>query len=278
MVAGKFFVGAYRVPFTLTHSSGPLPDASTWGLPNMSHLCPKCQRTYATRTGCIRHLKRVHFGKTAQRPRTTFAYHPNLTGRSITRCLRSADLLFCLGLPCDANGEYLPAGSPPPPLDTSIDWSSFDNRVRFELAEHLFEKVEMSAGDISHLLQIWAADKVEHGSLAPFQDANELYAAIDSIQHGEASWHSFRIKYNGDLTADSPPWHRQEYVVHARDVRSALHHMISNPEFASTFDYRPYKEYVGHRKRRWSDFMSGSWSWKQAVSGFVFTWHQQSLT
>lgn len=213
----------------------------------MGYHCPKCQRTYATRSGFTRHLKRVHSRKTAQRLPSTFAYHPHLTG-----------------LPCDVNGEYLPAGSPPPPLDTTIDWSSFETRVRFELAEHLFEKVEMSAGDISDLLRIWAADKVEHDSLAPFQDAAELYAAIDSIQHGEASWYSFKVKYNGALSADSPPWHRQEYVVHARDVRSALHHMISNPEFAGAFDYRPYKEYVGPQKRRWSNFMSGTWSWKQA--------------
>jgi hypothetical protein len=44
-----------------------------------------------------------------------------------------------------------------------------------------------------------------------------------------------------------------------------VHEMLSNPDFKKEFDYAPYREYRGG-KQRWSDFMSGNWSWRQAVS------------
>ena len=42
------------------------------------------------------------------------------------------------------------------------DWSPYNNRVEFELADFLFQQNQMSAGDINSLLNIWAATLAPH--------------------------------------------------------------------------------------------------------------------
>ena len=40
--------------------------------------------------------------------------------------------------------------------------------------------------------------------------------------------------------------------------------IITNPDYATDFDFALYREFVGG-KRRWTNFMSGNWAWDQAV-------------
>ncbi|KAI0084245.1 hypothetical protein BDY19DRAFT_987574 [Irpex rosettiformis] len=161
------------------------------------------------------------------RQHSTFRYHPALTAR-----------------PCDEAGNFLPPNSPPPPrANNPDDWSPFDSRSSFELAELVFEKAEMSAEEVNQLLRIWAAHEVESGRIqsSPFSNHQDLLATIDRIA-------SFNVRYSGEVNEHSPAWKRCTYTV--------LKTTLANTE--------PYEEYIGPQKRRWSNLMSGSWVWDQA--------------
>jgi hypothetical protein len=41
--------------------------------------------------------------------------------------------------------------------------------------------------------------------------------------------------------------------------------LLGNPEFADRFAYTPYQQFEND-ERRWTDFMSGNWAWRQAVT------------
>lgn len=55
-----------------------------------------------------------------------------------------------------------------------------------------------------------------------------------------------------------------EHTTWFRDPLTVVKSILSNPDFAPDFDYGPYQEFVGE-KRRWTNFMSGNWCWTQAV-------------
>lgn len=176
--------------------------------------------------------------------------------------------------PCDEDGNFLPDDMPPPLQDNFRSWEPFESRSSFELAELTFEKAELSAGEADQLLRIWAAREIEQGRLdednaGPFRNSDHLLATIDSIEIGDAPWHSFTIRYTGEVDDQSPSWKRQTYTVHTRDSLAVLRSMLGSTDFHGHFNYQPFKEYVGPDKRRWSDLLSGSWAWKQSVRSLI---------
>lgn len=170
--------------------------------------------------------------------------------------------------PCDEDGDYLPPNSPPPPRPHEEQWAPFESRSSFETAELLFEKVEMSKGEIDRLLQIWAAHDVELGREphTPFKSHKDLFGTIDEIDITRLSWQAFNIRFIGEVDDDSPSWKRERYTIYTRSTLDVLRSMLQNPQFDGHFDYRPFEEYVGPNQRQWSNLMSGTWAWKQAVS------------
>ncbi len=61
------------------------------------------------------------------------------------------------GSPCDTNGVPLHPGTPPPPrLLPETPWDPYANGVQFKTADFLYRRVEMSAGAIDELLDLWA--------------------------------------------------------------------------------------------------------------------------
>ncbi|TFY67845.1 hypothetical protein EVG20_g3800 [Dentipellis fragilis] len=181
-------------------------------------------------------------------PRSTFHYHPHLTARK-----------------CDSEGNYIPSTSPPPPRDNSEDWTPFADRPSFEFAELVFEKMETSAGDLDRLLKIYAAKTLlDGGGDRLFDNHDDLYATIDAIQHGDVPWKTFRVSYRGPVTADSPSWQTEPFVIHARDAYAVAKQMIGNPDFDGKWDYRPFEEYTGPENRRWCNLMSGQWAMSKA--------------
>ncbi|KAI0065531.1 hypothetical protein BV25DRAFT_1868788 [Artomyces pyxidatus] len=92
---------------------------------------------------------------------------------------------------------------------------------------------------------------------------------IDEIPFGEASWHSFKVRYTGEVTHASPSWKRRTYEVHTRDAMTVLRNMLASPDFNGKWNHTPYEEYVrsddGQRSRRYSNVMSGRWAWRQAT-------------
>jgi hypothetical protein len=92
---------------------------------------------------------------------------------------------------------------------------------------------------------------------------------IDALDEGRSSWHSFQVSYQGERpTEDVPSWMNESYDVWHRDPHKVIEDLLANTEFDGSFDYVPYQEFA-NGQRRWSDFMSGNWAWKQAACDLI---------
>jgi hypothetical protein len=166
--------------------------------------------------------------------------------------------------PCDRHGNFLNEDEPPTPSEprSVTDWTPFVDRQQFETADFLFKRAKMSAGNIDHLLQLWAAT-----GEAPFTNHADLYDTIDAIPIGGVPWQNFEVTYNSQQPeTDVPPWMQQTFEVYFRDPRLLFLNMLANPAFAEDFDYTPMQIFNDKASRRYEHFMSGDWAWKQAVS------------
>jgi hypothetical protein len=147
------------------------------------------------------------------------------------------------------------------------NWSPYRNCIQFELADFLFRRNQMSAGDINFILSLWAASLAIHNDEPPFSNAVDLYNTIDSTPFGNVTWESFSLQYNGTQpTSHVPSWMEAEYDVWFRDPQALVQNLLSNPDFKSDFNYVPFQEYTADGAHRFRDFMSGNWAWHQAVS------------
>ena len=99
----------------------------------------------------------------------------------------------------------------------------------------------MSAGDINSLLELWAADVCPKGGRPPFSDNKDLCSVIDSINKGDAPWHSFKVAYDGTRPENNAPeWMSEHYEIWHRDPLQVAHQLLANPDFDNHFDYTPY--------------------------------------
>ncbi|KAI5999120.1 hypothetical protein EDD15DRAFT_2363160 [Pisolithus albus] len=177
-------------------------------------------------------------------------YHPGLTGQ-----------------PCNADGDFLPNGTRPEPRQPKPpdDWSPYSSRLEFELADFIYTRSQISAANLNTLLELWAASLVEAGGKPMFGSYKDMYRTIDNTRVGDVKWQSFTVKYTGDVVADPAPWMHDEYDVWFRDPLEVVRNMLANPEFADNMDLQPFREYnTTDSTRRWQDFMSGDWAWRQA--------------
>lgn len=181
---------------------------------------------------------------------------------------------LALALPCDEQGAFLPPDTPPKPKVASPDdWSPFNNRVEFELADLLYRRNQMPQAQMNNLFNIWSACMVAaHKDLtedsAPFSNVKDFLATIDDIKVGNAPWQSFVCGHSGDIPEGSPSWMKAEYEFWYRDPLAVIENMLKNPDFCGEFDFVPYKEYNQHGVRRYCDFLSGDWSFEQAVRAY----------
>lgn len=199
-------------------------------------------------------------------PEQAIEYHPFLTGTLYQLFHNLSVIEHFAAQPCDVNGNPLAAGVPPPLRTTAEfgDWTPFDNRVEFELAEFLFKREQMSNGNIDDLMDLWAASNLR--DRPPFADHRDLYSVIDSIQLGQNPWACFSVRYSGPLpSTDIPSWMTQTYEVWYRDPRKTALNMLNNPDFDGEFNYQPYRKFHADGEREYSNLMSGNWAWKQAV-------------
>ncbi|KAJ7038606.1 hypothetical protein C8F04DRAFT_951033, partial [Mycena alexandri] len=141
----------------------------------------------------------------------------------------------------------------------------FTSRVEFDFADFHFSKAQSSAAEIDTALDLWAASVMASGNTAPWNNAAQLYAAIDRIQQGDAPWQTHNVRYSGPLPPGTPPrWMTQTYELCVRDLREVLHNQLSTRSFKDHIDYVPYRQFNHAGKRAWSNLMSGDWAWKQA--------------
>jgi hypothetical protein len=150
----------------------------------------------------------------------------------------------------------------PPPLPQSrdpTDWTPFKSRSQFELAEFLFKREQMLAGNIDDLLKIWAADTAASGNEPPFLNHSDLYDTIDTIPIGGVPWQRFEMSFNDGLRPETDvlPWMEQTYEVYFRDPHQLLLNMLADPTFAKDFDYTPMQQFDCYGSCRYEHFMSG---------------------
>lgn len=193
--------------------------------------------------------------------------HPLINGTLFSSFYLSCISLLTVfaGLPCDSEGNFLPNGALPPPWDCppADDFSPFANHAEFELADLLFRKNQMS--NINELLQIWAATLPDDQD-PPFVNKQQLYDTIDAIEVGDAPWNSFSVSFDGEIPeGDKTPWKHAQYDVWYRDPRLVLHNQLANPDFATEIDIAAKEVTDEHDTRRYTDFMSGDWAWRQSV-------------
>ena len=205
-------------------------------------------------------------------PRISRVYHLRLSGTSsrFFVCYISTVTALIVGLICDKNGVIIPPDSPPPPRDSDQGpdkWTPYDSRLEFEVADFLFRRNQMSAGDINFLLGLWAASLAVHDDEPPFSNAHHMYDTIDSTPLGDVAWSSLTLHHNGTRPIyNIPSWMEAEYDIWFRNPCSLVHNLLSNPDFESGFNYVPFQERTVDGVHRFCDFMSANWSWRQAVS------------
>ncbi|KDQ58372.1 hypothetical protein JAAARDRAFT_128445 [Jaapia argillacea MUCL 33604] len=238
----------------------------------MARWCRTCKRTIPTLSGFVQHNNLRHKRPKPPKHQSTFNFHPHLNGKS-HRGPSKVGLLSLLttviltARKCNEHGDFLPDHSPPPPRDATHDWAPFSDEPSFEFAELMFEKVQSSRGDIDELLRILAKKNTQDGLEDPiYHSCADLEATIDAIEYGEASWTSFKVRYTGEITPQSPSWKQEEFVVHTRDSLSVIRSMVGSVDFDGSFDYIPFEEFTAPDCQRWSNFMSGRWAFKKAIA------------
>jgi hypothetical protein len=179
------------------------------------------------------------------------------------------------GLICDKDSNEIPLDTPPTPRESDRgpdDWTPYNNRHEFELAEFLYHQNQMSGGHINTLLDIWTSIAARSGAEPPFRNHNDLYSKIDSTPLGDTPWESFCIRYGEAVPDDKRvPWMDAGHEAWFRNPQQLVSNILSNPDFKLEFDCAPFHEYDGDGNHRFHDFMSGDWAWKQAVSDALIT-------
>src|SRR6266487_4402067 len=87
------------------------------------------------------------------------------------------------GTPCNATGVDLPVGSQPPPFSAlpDDDYTPYDSRNEFELADWIFRRNQTPGTQIDDLMDIWGAREGD----PPFSNHDDLYSIIDSTALGD---------------------------------------------------------------------------------------------
>jgi hypothetical protein len=153
--------------------------------------------------------------------------------------------------------------------DQTNPWEPYKDQIAFETAWLFYKENQLSATQIDKTLSLWQATLLHDDG--PFRDHQDLYSTIDATRVGGIKWESFTLFYNQEDSSNSasrPSWMDDEYVVWFRDPQALIKEIISNPGFATKFDYAPYHEYV-NGVHQYQNLMSGNWAWHQAVCCFI---------
>ena len=145
------------------------------------------------------------------------------------------------------------------------DWTPFNSKAQFRLAELLYFHAQVSATNINTLLEIWA-QSLEANQSAPFETHQHMHATIDASVLGDVPWQCLVGESSAAADDHAPEWMRTTYEVWYRDPDAVVANMLSNPDFAGQFDLRPYIDLDIRGECRWGNFMSGNIAWRSSVS------------
>ncbi|KAF9007622.1 hypothetical protein BDQ17DRAFT_1389069 [Cyathus striatus] len=182
------------------------------------------------------------------------------------------------GTPCDEDGYDLPEGALPPPTPAPLGQDDemlafpFSGVEEFELADLIFNKIQMSTTEIDSLMDVWARfNQRDHGGEndvgldPPFSGMKDLYNTIDSIPLGDIPWQAFTVQHTEEhVNRNNPSWMTQTYEVWFRDPLSIMEAQIVNPDLARDMDFAPKRVKGKDGQCQYCDFMLGNWAWDQA--------------
>ncbi|KAF8805477.1 hypothetical protein BYT27DRAFT_7073831, partial [Phlegmacium glaucopus] len=138
-----------------------------------------------------------------------------------------------------------------------------------EFADYHFTELQSSEAQINQALDHWLASTLLAGGDAddiPWRTAREMYTTINSIKEGPVPWKMVKFKYTGPLPPGTPPkWMLKTYELCFRDPRIVLLSQIALPDLQDHFNYVPYMQFNEKKDCVWSNLMSGSWAWDEAV-------------
>ena len=150
----KILDGTIHFDLSHQHPRMPLPRRNVRA-PRYS--CNECSRRFFSPSGLTQHRNSYH--RTDARPRGTSGtsrteQHPFLNGESTTLVVVYNFIHTTAARPCDSEGIFLPAGTPPSSAENRPrgDWAPFNSRDEFELADLLFTQTEMSRGQVDELI------------------------------------------------------------------------------------------------------------------------------
>ena len=148
-------------------------------------------------------------------------------------------------------------------------WHPFSDRFAFEFADYHFTELQSSVTHINQALDHWLAEHICSGGRVedlPWSRAQNMYDTIDSIKEGPSIWKTAKSQYTGSHPTEIPPkWMMQSYDLVFCDAQTILLDQISLPELDGQFDYTPYIQFNEKGQRVWSNLMSGTWAWDEAV-------------
>ena len=173
-------------------------------------------------------------------------------------------------VPCDEHGNFLPLNAIPKPKVSDLNnWTPYENRTQFEVAQFLYTCNQMSMAQMDILFYLWATTLRKHNDNPPFRNHSHLLHMIDKTPLGDVQWNRFAVEYTGEVptTPDPPLWMQQQYKVWHRDPCEVVHRLLGNLEFAKELGLQLYRDFLSEGdEQHYRDFMSGDWAWQQAVS------------
>ncbi|KAG1801034.1 uncharacterized protein HD556DRAFT_1503210 [Suillus plorans] len=293
-VSAEFVIPA--VPTMYLTSSGAHnshhPKCKTFNVNLIPCPHPGCSCTFKNRSGLTQHRHTIH-SFSFEMPREAPLSEPHedtncwqpandgdiemddqpVGGETNNKTLNSTHCDYHLQLDtriCDEVGNFIHPNTPPPPYTSRApdNWTPYHNQTKFETAKFLYSKVQMSAGDIDKLMQLWGTTLAKHNDAPPFSDHCDLYSTINNTPVGDVPWKCFSMRYNAkdsDMNK-SAPWMDKTYTTWFHDPRTIIHNVLANPYFMDAMDYVPYREFVGEgddAKRQWRNPMSDNWAWDQ---------------
>jgi Plavaka transposase len=143
------------------------------------------------------------------------------------------------------------------------NWTPFENKIQFLVANLLYHHVEMSATNVDLLMELWGSSI--NGS-SPFQSHQHLHATIDLSSLSDVPWKCFITSFSEDVTRDAPSWKWTDYEVWYCDPDEVVCTMLDNLDFNGQFDFCPYVKLDKDYKHCWSNIMSTNIDWYHCVS------------
>jgi Plavaka transposase len=187
---------------------------------------------------------------------------------------------FFIAWPCAADGSFLkqPISKATPPTPNAMSgnpWAPFQDRLAFDWARYHYVWLQSSVDDIREGLDLWHAAVIKHVldhdmlEGVPWDNAEQLYATIDSIDAGEIGWKTLRFSYAGMKPLTPPQWMEQTYDLNLRDMLGLLEQQLASTEFDGQFEYTPFQEFDSKGDHVYSHLMSAFWANREAVCSLV---------